>query len=59
MDDSTINILKKTVLNNLDFLEISTRPQLRKIDKNNIEGKYFISIKTIIYFIIGLSKIKF
>lgn len=55
-DDSTVSILKKTVLYNLDFLEVSTRPQLKKIDKNNIEGKYFISIKIIIYFIIGLTK---
>ena len=56
VDDVTINHLNKTILKNLDYSLVSTRPQFEKEDRNDIDSKYYISIKIIIYFVLGLLK---
>ena len=47
IDDNTVHYLSKTILKDLNFSTVSTRP----LEK---QGKYFISLKILIYIFIGL-----
>ena len=56
VDDISIDYLKKTILNDLEFCSISTKINLKNIERNHQKETYYLSFKIILYFIYGRFK---